>query len=58
MVESQFSKLMVAGSSPVLRLAGVAELVDAPDLGSGAPYGAWGFESPLPHCVYRRRGIW
>ena len=37
MVEHHLAKVGVAGSNPVVRFeAGVAELADAPDLGSGA----------------------
>ena len=32
-----------------LRDARVAELADAPDLGSGGSKGPWGFNSPLSH---------
>jgi hypothetical protein len=37
--------------------AGVAELVDAPDLGSGDPK-SWGFESLRPHHPLERRASW
>lgn len=48
LVEQLTFNQWVTGSSPVRVIADVAELADAPDLGSGA-LRAWGFKSLHPH---------